>query len=178
MIYVGVHRTDNLGDGYMGSGRLLNQAKKKYGTENFSKEILQTFQTPYEMFKAETQLVNEDFVRSKRTYNTRIGGRGGPENSRETEYFRSGEHSKNYLLTKQKAWKENKKLRQERIEQYYKNPTLCFHCISPLPYEKKRNKFCSKSCAASHNNVGRIRSEESKRKTSFSLMKRKISLGV
>lgn len=31
---------------------------------------------------------------------------------------------------------------------------ICLHCKSELPYKKRRNKFCSHRCAASHNNSG------------------------
>ena len=41
--YYGVHSTDNLEDGYMGSGKRLHYAYKKYGMENFNKEILKFF---------------------------------------------------------------------------------------------------------------------------------------
>ena len=45
-IYVGVHKTDNLNDGYMGSGKILNRAIKKYGVENFEKDIYHTKSHP------------------------------------------------------------------------------------------------------------------------------------
>lgn len=39
-MYVGQHTTDDLDDGYMGSGVILRHALKKYGKENFRKEWL------------------------------------------------------------------------------------------------------------------------------------------
>ena len=33
--YIGKHSTDNLNDGYLGSGKCLLAAIKKYGKENF-----------------------------------------------------------------------------------------------------------------------------------------------
>jgi hypothetical protein len=37
-------------------------------------------------------------------------------------------------------------------ERYEANPKFCSYCSSKLPQEKKNNKFCNSSCAASFNN--------------------------
>ena len=42
--YIGVHKTTNPNDSYYGSGLVIKEAIKKYGKENFIKEILFTFE--------------------------------------------------------------------------------------------------------------------------------------
>jgi hypothetical protein len=74
--YIGVHLTDNPHDDYLGSGKVLEQAIKKYGRDAFIKEILHVFANAREAFNKEEELVNlhKD---NPLCYNLRKGGAGG-----------------------------------------------------------------------------------------------------
>ncbi len=75
--YIGSHKTKNLNDGYMGSGKYLIYAQEKHGIENFTKEILFVFDNPKDMYAKEAEIVNKDFLVAENTYNLKIGGFGG-----------------------------------------------------------------------------------------------------
>ncbi len=60
-IYVGVHKTKSLDDGYMGSGKVISNAIRKYGIETFTKTILETFDNPEDMFAKEKKLLMTNF---------------------------------------------------------------------------------------------------------------------
>lgn len=75
-IYIGSHSTKNLNDGYMGSGKILNRAYEKNGTDSFRKNILKFFKTNREMYEYEAKLVTEEFIERHDTYNMVTGGRG------------------------------------------------------------------------------------------------------
>lgn len=50
---------------------------KKYGIDNFKKEILCYFSTYDEVLKYESEIVNEELVNNEYCYNIRLGGVGG-----------------------------------------------------------------------------------------------------
>ena len=79
-IYIGQHVTTNVNDDYMGSGDHIKNAIKKYGIENFKKEIIAECSSFEEMNDLEKELVNQDFVNNPNTYNHSIGGSYGWKN--------------------------------------------------------------------------------------------------
>ena len=52
-------------------------------------------------------------------------------------------------------------------EKYYEKPKYCQQCGKIIPYEKRTNKFCSSSCAATYNNTGRVRIKKTIEKPSI-----------
>jgi len=54
----------------------------------------------------------------------------------------------------EKCHKTNRLALANRIRKYRSNPKICAYCSVPLPYKKRINKFCSRSCSASFNNPG------------------------
>lgn len=84
--YIGVHSTNDLNDGYLGSGKNIKQAVKKYGKEHFKKDILHVYtalefsaETASElMFKKEAELVNENVLKDPLCYNITLGGDVNP----------------------------------------------------------------------------------------------------
>ncbi len=76
-IYVGVHKTKNINDGYMGSGKVIKRAIAKHGLHNFKKDILEFFDTSEAMYAREKELVDDAFLLRRDTYNLRRGGTGG-----------------------------------------------------------------------------------------------------
>lgn len=93
-IYIGVHKTKDLDDGYMGSGVAINRATTKYGLENFKKEYLAIFDNVDDMYNMETQLVNEDFVNDSNTYNMKLGGTGSWDFVNNNEELRKKKNKK------------------------------------------------------------------------------------
>ena len=72
--YFGIHSTKNLNDGYMGSGKRLHSAYKKYGMDLFEKEIIKFFDTREDASDYEAKIVDESLLENSDCYNIRLGG--------------------------------------------------------------------------------------------------------
>lgn len=69
-----------------------------------------------------------------------------------------------YDKTRQQLKAHRDKQSREARQRYAENPKYCVQCGQLFPYEKRYNKFCNQSCAASYNNRGVTRHSKS---TSF-----------
>ena len=118
-IYVGQHSTDNLEDGYIGSGTLLKLALQKYGKNNFSKEILAYADTQNKLDYLEKFYIRKYKSRElENGYNLTDGGAGfcglvfTDEHRRKiAEKLKGNTHTLGYICsdeTKQKISKANK----------------------------------------------------------------------
>jgi len=75
-IYVGVHKTRNPKDSYLGSGILLCAAIQEHGRSHFKKEIIDTHDNPDAAYAQEEEIVDRDFIARPDTFNIALGGRG------------------------------------------------------------------------------------------------------
>jgi hypothetical protein len=74
--YYGAHSTENIDDGYLGSGIALKKAIQKYGKENFYREIIEFCNEENEMYLKEEKIVAEHYKKEE-CYNMNVGGKGG-----------------------------------------------------------------------------------------------------
>ena len=168
--YIGQHKYQKLDDNYMGSGVLLAKAKKKYGVENFEKEIL-VFNIPK---REHTDLLEKTFITSEREkvgvencYNIADGGDGG--NLGEAVNKKISEAKKGKHIKHSKPFSEEHK---RKISEARKGKHLSEEAKRKLS-ESRKGKHC-KPFSEEHKrklseaNKGRIFSEEAKKKMSKS----------
>jgi hypothetical protein len=72
--YIGRHATKNINDNYYGSGTGIKNAIKKYGIENFKKEIIAQARTREDLWLLEEIIVNSEVVNDPLSYNVAHGG--------------------------------------------------------------------------------------------------------
>ena len=75
--YIGMHSTDNLKDGYMGSGKLLWYSINKYGKINHQIEILEHLPNRQSLIDREREIVNEELISELLCMNLSKGGMCG-----------------------------------------------------------------------------------------------------
>lgn len=72
--YIGLHSTDDLDDGYFGSGKKITNSIKKYGKHKHTKMILEYLPSRKALKLREQQLVNAELLKDPRCMNIALGG--------------------------------------------------------------------------------------------------------
>jgi len=75
--YIGMHSTNNLEDGYMGSGKRLRFSIRYHGKDNHVKEILEFFDNRELLIEAEKKAITPEMVSDSNCMNLMGGGEGG-----------------------------------------------------------------------------------------------------
>lgn len=109
--YIGVHSTNNINDGYLGSGDKLKLAIKKYGTENFYREILMFFDNVEQAYEYEASLVTEKYIKDDTNYNITVGGKIPPIRRGKDHHFFGKKRSDS-----SKRMKENNPSKLEHVQ--------------------------------------------------------------
>ena len=144
--YYGMHSTDNLNDGYKGSGKILWHSINKYGIDNHKIEIVEQFDTREQMVKKETDFVNSDLLKDALCMNLKQGGEGGGR-------FWNEEHRKKCCHA---GALKSLEIRRNRHSEKLKNDQ---------EYREKYCKSLSKSLSGEKNPFyGKHHSEETKEK--------------
>ena len=75
--YIGMHSTDNLDDGYFGSGTYITRSVNKHGKENHDFEILEHYFSREDLAAREKELITVQLLEDDQCMNLREGGNGG-----------------------------------------------------------------------------------------------------
>lgn len=134
-MYIGQHTTDNLDDGYLGSGTWMKNAIKKYGRDAFTKEWLEFAENAEDLNYLETMYVDEEWCDRPDTYNLIVGGgvRIG---------FKHTEITKKKLSIKAKEWlkvKEHHPMYGKHLSKEQKERQRVAHLGQPSPMKGKHH---------------------------------------
>jgi hypothetical protein len=155
--YIGMHSTDNLEDGYIGSGKRLWHSINKHGKENHICEILEFLPDRKSLAEREREIVNQEMLNEELCMNITTGGEGGYNlKAVESNRLKKGKTYEEIFKTPEMA----EYRRQLAKDNYSKSiESYNFKNID----KNKHFEICKKGAIA-HQNSEYIHSEETKSK--------------
>ena len=173
--YIGQHKYKKLDDSYMGSGVYLAKAKKKYGIENFKKEILysriQYKETADDM---ERFAIAKERAIGKAEYNIADGGQGGATPLSEETKRKISKALKGKKMSEESRRKMSESRRgmkcSPRSEEWRRKQSESHKGKKHNPHSEETKRKISES------HKGKHLSEETKRKLSEAKKGRHLSL--
>ncbi len=150
--YIGMHSTDNLNDGYFGSGKRLWFSINYHGKDNHTKQILEFLETRELLKEREKELVTKELISEDLCMNLVVGGEGGG--------FVNKEHLQKFQLAGSKAGNKAFKEKLENDKDFF------------IKFSKQSSEVTKKTHAdgklTTPNWMGKKHSEDSKLKMSES----------
>ena len=155
-IYIGQHTTENIDDGYLGSGVILQKAFKKYGKENFTREIIALVGTQEDLDHAE-----EFFIKHYRNkigwgmmYNVVEGAFGGAPLSEEHKLKISEVNKGNQYFKDCHHTEETKKKISETHKNHpsFSKKVLCIETNTIYPSVKEAGR----QTGINHGNISKV----------------------
>jgi len=107
--YIGMHSTNNLEDGYLGSGTRLRYSINRYGEENHKREILEFCNTRNKLKEREKEIVSLNEIAKKECLNLKVGGIGGWTSEQQILNAIKSNKKQRFLRETNTDWWENKK---------------------------------------------------------------------
>jgi hypothetical protein len=138
--YIGAHSTNDVNDGYLGSGKLLRKSIEKYGKENFIREILFYCENIEELYNKESQIISEH-LDNNMCYNVKPGGKGGWYSVNNLGIHRGTNNVMNRCPELKRQIIENGRLTRLKNKEYYDN-------ISRVNGAKAKEKCTGVKCPA------------------------------
>lgn len=118
--YIGMHSTDDLDDGYFGSGQKLWKSIRKHGKEKHVKEILEYLPSREALKLREKEIVTEELLGDKLCMNLALGGCGF-NGSEVAAWWKIEEYRANVLKKQAEYWSKPENVEAQRrlkLKQY------------------------------------------------------------
>ena len=152
--YYGMHSTDNLNDGYIGSGTRLWHSINYHGKENHSIEILEYLDDRISLKNREKELITEEMLKDPMCMNLVSGGNGGcTAESQKKRSIAGG----NTIAFKLKNDPDFKRKHAERCSKYMKQ----LHIEGKIKYDTFTGRTHSEEAKKKMSEADRTRSKNS-----------------
>jgi len=161
-IYIGVHSGND--PSYLGSGKLLKQAIRKYGKAAFTRTVLYEFDTIEQAFAKEAEIVNENFIARDDVYNIMPGGKGMVAGPLNPNY---GKRQSADWIARRTACHKNKVVTERQKQKQSLAMT------GKIRSKKSRAKQSSSISGKHHWNYGQTHSEDTLKKMRASALRQK-----
>ncbi len=152
--YYGMHSTDDLNDGYVGSGKRIKRSINKHGKENHIREIIEFVSDRKKLKQREREVVNLDKVAKKDCMNLMVGGKGGysKNNFGGTEGRCRGAKSTNFLMWTTEKEKHIKRVSLQSKERW-KDENFRLKMMKVLNWTGRKHKEESKKLIGEKNSI-------------------------